>query len=164
MRRRPSEARARPGVSLAVDVFSAVARLPLAREAVARAVRTVLRSEGVARARVSVAFVSNARIAGLNRRHLGHRGATDVLSFTLTPAVPGEPLVGDLYIAPDVARANARASGTAVREEILRLVIHGALHLAGHDHAVDDGRERSAMWRRQERFVRRLSRAGGRTP
>jgi rRNA maturation RNase YbeY len=55
-----------------------------------------------------------------------------------------------------VARAHARARGVSVREELLRLVVHGTLHILGYDHPESEEREQSVMWRRQERVVRRL--------
>jgi probable rRNA maturation factor len=116
--------------------------------------RAVLRAEGARRARLSIAFVSRRRIASMNRRHLGHEGATDVISFGLAPAIAGE-VQGDIYIAPDVARENARRHGVPVREELARLVVHGTLHVLGHDHPEDGARERSPMWRRQETLLRR---------
>jgi probable rRNA maturation factor len=99
---------------------------------------------------VSITFVTSPAIARLNRRYLGHTGSTDVISFAF-----GDPLVGDIYISPDVARKNARQYSVGVREELIRLVIHGVLHIAGHDHPAD-GRGASPMWKRQERLVKRV--------
>ena len=143
-------------MSLDVEVHGDGVRAPLGRARVERLVRRVLRAERVQRARVSVAFVSSGAIATLNRRHLGHRGPTDVISFPLAPAADGEPLGGDIYIAPDVARANARRHGVPVREETARLVIHGTLHILGYEHPEGAARERAPMWRRQERLLRTL--------
>lgn len=123
-------------------------RIPLARTRVAAIARTVLRAERVPDAFVSIAFVTRAAIARLNRRYLDHAGATDVIAFAFR-----EPLVGDIYIAPDVARHNARRYGVGIREELTRLVIHGVLHITGHDHPAD-ARSASPMWQRQERLVR----------
>jgi len=103
---------------------------------------------------VSVTFVSGRSIAQLNRTHLGKQGATDVITFAFSPATTDAPLVADVYIAPEVARDNAREYNVGAREEIVRLLIHGALHAAGYDHPESDGRMRSAMWRQQERLVR----------
>ena len=94
----------------------------------------------------------------MNRKHLGHRGATDVISFSFARASKGDAVIGDIYIAPEIARENAAARGVPVREELLRLVVHGTLHVLGHDHPEGPTRERSAMWKRQERIVRRLTR------
>jgi len=133
-------------------------RVGLARRRVAAIARAVLQAEGNAAARLSITFVSNRRIASLNRGHLGHRGTTDVISFALTPEAPGAPIAGDIYIAPDVARRNAAAHGVAVRQELTRLVVHGVLHVLGFDHPQGGGRADSPMWRRQERLVESLMR------
>ena len=145
---------------IVVDVASEGVRLPLARERVVDAATRVLRAEGVRDAMLSFAFVTPREMARLNRAHLGHPGPTDVITFGHAPAHAGAPVVGDVYICPDVARENARAHGSGVREELLRLVVHGALHVLGHEHPEDDARTSSAMWRRQEQLVRRLMAAG----
>ena len=150
-------------MSHVVDVDAIGVRVPLARREVAEIARTVLRAEKVRRARLSIAFVDDTRIARLNRRHLGHRGPTDVISFALSDASEG--LVGDIYIAPAVARRNAAEQGLPVRDELRRLVVHGVLHVAGYDHPEGAGRYESPMWVRQEQLVRKLVRrsATGRT-
>jgi probable rRNA maturation factor len=91
----------------------------------------------------------------LNRRYRGHDRATDVLAFTLEQ--PAGPAVGDVYLCTSVAAREARARGLPLREELIRLVVHGTLHALGHDHPDGPGRERSAMWRRQERYVEALA-------
>ena len=146
-------------MSLDVDVASERVRVPLSRERVAALVKTVLRAERVRHALVSITFVSRRHIATLNRRHLDHRGQTDVISFGFARSNEREPVIGDVYIAPEVARDNARARRISAREEIVRLVVHGILHVLGYDHPTGAERESSAMWRRQERLVRRLAKA-----
>ncbi|MEP6733441.1 MAG: rRNA maturation RNase YbeY [bacterium] len=129
-------------------------RIPVSRARIMRVAESVLRAERVHDAELSIAFVSNRQMATLNWSHLRHRGATDVISFGFAPVGKDAPLTGDVYIAPDVARRNAQAHGTGVREELLRLVVHGVLHVIGHDHPVDDARYASPMWRRQEKLLR----------
>jgi probable rRNA maturation factor len=90
-------------------------------------------------------------MARMNREFLGHRGATDVITFELAATMGAT--VGDIYIAPDVARDNARERGIGVREELVRLVVHGTLHVLGYTHAEDESRMSGDMWRRQERIV-----------
>jgi rRNA maturation RNase YbeY len=97
-------------------------------------------------------------MAALNRRHLGHRGSTDVISFSLARDLPNAPILGDIYIAPDVARSNAQAHGVSVREELTRLVVHGVLHVLGFDHPEGEDRASSPMWRRQEQLVASVTR------
>lgn len=143
-------------MSLAVDVSATAGRLPVARERVAELARGVLRAERVREALLSIAFVSREEIVRLNRRHLRRSQPTDVIAFGFERAGEREPVIGDIYIASDVARENARRHGVGVREELARLVVHGTLHVLGHDHPEDDGRTASPMWRRQERLLARL--------
>jgi len=146
-------------MSLTVDVATEGVRIPVARDRVASVAKRVLRAERVRDATVSVAFVTDRRIAALNREHLGHRGPTDVISFGFEPIGGATEVVGDVYIAPAVARKNALTHGRSVREELLRLVVHGVLHVVGHDHPEDDSRYRSPMWKRQEQLLRTLGAA-----
>ena len=129
-------------------------RASVSRARLADAVATVLRAERVGAALVSVTLVSSRRIGAMNQRHLGHAGATDVISFAFRD--PAGAVIGDVYIAPTVATANARRFGRPAREELLRLVVHGTLHVLGHEHPEGAARERSPMWRRQEALVRRV--------
>ena len=146
-------------MSLAVDVALEGVRIPIARARVAALAEGVLRRERVHDALLSIAFVSDRRIAALNRTHLGHAGPTDVISFGFAPVAARGAVVGDVYIAPAVARRNAAGHGGGVREELMRLVVHGVLHVLGHDHPEDETRYASPMWRRQERLLRTLGAA-----
>lgn len=146
-------------MSLDVDVSTAGVRSPVATPRLADAARAALRAERVRNALVSVALVDRRAITRLNRVHLGHRGPTDVISFSFARASSRDAVIGDIYVAPDVARENAAARGVPLREEIIRLVVHGTLHVLGHEHPEDDTREQSRMWKRQERIVRRLTRS-----
>jgi probable rRNA maturation factor len=128
-------------------------RLPLPAAVVRRAVTTVLRGER-RRAAISVTFLGRDAMRRLNARHKGHDRPTDVLSFALDDP---NGLMGDVYVCPWVARREARARGIPARQELLRLVVHGTLHALGHDHPEDEGRTRSPMWRRQERYLKALA-------
>jgi probable rRNA maturation factor len=143
----------RPTIHVAVDGIPT----PLSRVRAQKVVESVLRAEKVRGALVSVAFVSARAIAAMNARHLDHRGPTDVISFGFDRPTRRDPVVGDIYIAPTVAAQNAKARRTPVREELVRLLVHGTLHVLGYEHPDDDRREGSAMWKRQERLVSRLA-------
>ena len=92
----------------------------------------------------------------LNHRYLGHHGPTDVISFGLGRVGRRGAVVGDVYICAEIARENAKAQGISAGEELLRLVIHGTLHVLGHDLPTGAGRTASPMWRRQERILARV--------
>jgi len=102
-----------------------------------------------ARGVVTVALVSDARIRALNKRYRQKDYATDVLSF------PGfsRAELGDVVIARNVARRQARAAGHDEPTELKILALHGLLHLLGYDHEGDDGR--------MLRLERRLRKKGG---
>ena len=136
-----------------VEVSSTVRRLPLAVSRVKALVETTLAAEKIRDALVSVAFVGRPAITRLNREYLEHEGPTDVITFGMGRETPSMPAVGDIYICPEVAARNARRHGVPVREELERLVVHGTLHVAGHDHPDDESRTSSKMWRRQERIL-----------
>jgi probable rRNA maturation factor len=144
-------------VTLAVAVSASRVRLPMPAARVRSVATAVLAAERVRAALISIAFVSARAIAQLNRDHLGVDGPTDVIAFSLQRSGRAAPLIGDIYIAPAIARAHARRHGVTEREETVRLVVHGVLHVAGHDHPGGAGRVSSRMWRRQEQLVRRVT-------
>ncbi len=125
-------------------------------ELVERAVMAVLDAEGVEEAEISVAFLDDAGITRLNRTHLGHEGPTDVISFALE-GPDGTPL-GDVYVGAEQARRQAAELGISTEEEFVRLVVHGVLHVLGHDHPDGEERSGSPMYRLQERLVAELTR------
>jgi len=102
---------------------------------------------------VDITLLSAHDMRRLNRRATGRRALTDVIAYSLPQ--PDGRLVGDIYICPAVARRAALA-GITFREELVRLAVHGTLHVLGYDHPEGPGRTRSVMWRRQEQYVRRL--------
>jgi len=86
---------------------------------------------------LSVSLTDDAEIAALNEEWRGREGPTDVLSFSLEEgehADFGGALLGDVVIALPVAERQARAYGATLDDEVARLLIHGVLHLLGHDH------------------------------
>jgi len=124
-------------------------------DTLARVAARVLRWEGARRARVELALLDPTAMRRLNRRATGRRGLTDVIAFTLPQ--PDGAILGDVYICPTAARAFVAHNGPGVlREELVRLAVHGTLHVLGYDHPDGPGRTRSTMWQRQERYVRRL--------
>lgn len=128
-------------------------RLPLSRALVRRVVEAVLQAER-RRGLVSVTFLGRDAMRRLNAAHKGHDQPTDVLTFALGGS--GQ-VIGDVYICPWVARREARARQIPLRQELIRLVVHGTLHAVGREHPEGPERTRSAMWRRQERYVEALA-------
>ncbi len=79
---------------------------------------------------VSISFVSRSEMKKLNKKYRKKNKPTDVLSFSMNEG----KLLGDVVICPSIAKVNAVKYGSTFRLEIARLVVHGLLHLLGHDH------------------------------
>ena len=111
--------------------------------------RACLVGEGVVDAELSISFVTQDEIARLHRRYLQEDGPTDVLSFPLDDEAGGDGLrlLGDVVIAPAVAAQN---NPDDPGSELRLLLVHGILHLLGHDHM--EQADRATMWARQERY------------
>jgi len=142
----------------------------------------VLRTEGIrGGTELSVLFVSRKDIAVLNAEHLGHEGATDVLAFPIDASVllssdnapstgpdraPIDPsdlpmLLGDVVICPAVAAEQAPTHAGTLDDELALLVVHGILHVLGHDHATP---EDAALMRRRELDLLQVHHWGGAAP
>ncbi|MFW6200774.1 MAG: rRNA maturation RNase YbeY [Gemmatimonadota bacterium] len=115
-------------------------------------VRATLERKAISGAEVSVTLLDDPGIRALNRRYLERDRPTDVIAFPLYE--PDEPVVGDVYVGLDQARRQAAELRIPLREELLRLAVHGTLHVLGHDHPGDGDREESEMFRIQEELVR----------
>lgn len=129
-------------------------RVPVSAARLADAVTRVLRADRVREAMVSLTLLTPRQMAALNRKHLRHEGPTDIITFGFRD--PSGAVIGDVYICPSEARANAEAFGATQREELLRLAVHGALHVLGYEHPAGEARTRSPMWKRQERILRQV--------
>ena len=120
-------------------------------EALEGLARRSLLGEGATDVELSVSLVTEDEIADLHVRYLEEEGPTDVLSFPLDPDDRDEHslrLLGDVVISPAVA-ARDRPEDPAA--EIRLLLVHGILHLLGHDH--QDETDRAEMWAVQERYA-----------
>jgi probable rRNA maturation factor len=117
-------------------------------------VRTVLEGEDESDAEISVAFVDNPTIHTLNKRYLNHDEPTDVLSFPLSEA-KAKRLSGELVVGAEVALAQAAERGHDVQAELALYIIHGLLHLCGHDDIDDD--DRATMRERERHYLALLN-------
>jgi len=120
--------------------------------AIERAVRLALDSDPPKKsAEISVALLDDPAITALNLKFLDVPGPTDVLAFSLGDRAE---LIGDIYVGFEQAARQAAELGVSLQEELVRLAIHGALHVLGYDHPADDARGDSPMFVLQERLVR----------
>lgn len=112
------------------------------------AARAVLEGEGVASAKVTLAFFDDAAIHALNKRHLGHDEPTDVLTFPYSGPKAAK-LEGDIAIGASVGQRRATEDGHDVTAELALYVIHACLHLCGYD---DRSPKDTKQMRAKERF------------
>jgi probable rRNA maturation factor len=121
-----------------VYLSNATRRSGLDLRSIERTVSALLAAIDERESSISVSFVRDPKIRELNREFRGLDKPTDVLSFPLVE--PGdayagaERLLGDIVISVDTARRQAADYDASLDNEVRRLLIHGVLHLLGHDH------------------------------
>lgn len=116
----------------------------------------MLRALDMPDAEISISLVDDSAISELNATYRDKQGATDVLSFSLLEGDHSErrgSLLGDVVVSLETAARQAARGGRSLDQEVLRLLIHGALHLLGHDH--EEAGEARRM-RAEERRLWRL--------
>ena len=105
---------------------------------------------------LSIVLTDNEHLQELNLNYLGIDAPTDVLSFPASETDPesGERYIGDILISIPRAQSQAEAAGHPLESEVQLLVVHGTLHLLGHDHA--DPEEKARMWKAQGEILKSL--------
>lgn len=125
-----------------------------AQDSIIEAARTALGTEPrPVEGELSITLVDDVEMTRLNSEWLNRDGSTDVIAFSLGSA---DSVLGDVYIAPDTAGQNASRLGVDLMEEVIRLVIHGVLHVIGYDHPSGPDRDSSEMYQLQEELLRGL--------
>jgi len=106
---------------------------------------------------LSITFLEDRPIRELNHAYLGHDWVPDVLSFGFTDPPP----LGDIYVGFEQALRQAEEEGVSFEEELVRLCVHGTLHILGFDHPeTEQERAESEQYRIQEEVVRQVMSAG----
>ena len=136
-RPRTSPRRGASGLSLAVQIACRSRQLPPAatlRAQIRRWVSATLGACASTEAAIAVRFVTRAEASTLNGRYRARDYAPNVLSFPLRSPGRERAPDGDIAICPAVVAADAREQGRSFRAQLAHMVVHGVLHLAGHDH------------------------------
>ena len=136
------------GVIVLVNAESTSEDVPT--QLIERGVRATLACEGEDAAEVSVTLLDDEEIRTMNVTYLNRDRPTDVIAFSL--GARGEVL-GDVYLGFEQAARQAEELGESFETELLRLAIHGTLHVLGHDHPEGSQRLQSPMFALQERLV-----------
>jgi len=114
-----------------VNISSSQKAIRIPRKKIAALIALVSAAESADLDEVDIAVVTARRIAALNRRYLGRRGATDVLSFDLSQ--PGGGAAIQLIVCGELAVSEALARGLGPQRELMLYVVHGLLHVLGYD-------------------------------
>ena len=142
---------------IAVRADSAYRKKIASRRLREAAQKTLAHESALSRAEITLVITGDDEIRDLNRQYRGVDAPTDVLSFAEAKAdarFVEAVYLGDVVISYPRAEAQAASAGHSVADELLLLVVHGVLHLLGHDHA---GRaEKRKMWAAQEEILNEL--------
>ena len=91
---------------------------------------SVLRSEGVEAQSIDYSFVDKKQMIKINKKHLNHNYLTDVLAFNYSE---DSKIQGDVFVSEEMVRANAQEYTQSFSYELMRVMLHGLLHLCGHN-------------------------------
>ncbi len=130
---------------------------PFPQELLERAAHAALEHESESADHdLSIVLTDNARLHELNLNYLGVDAPTDVLSFPASETDPetGARYLGDILISIPRAQEQAEAAGHPLESEVQLLVVHGVLHLLGHDHGEPE--EKARMWKAQAEILASL--------
>ena len=133
------------------------AEFPFPNNLLERAANTALEHESASLdSELSIILTNDERLHELNLNYLGVDAPTDVLSFPASETDPetGGHYIGDILISIPRAQTQAEAAGHPLESEVQLLVVHGVLHLLGHDHAETE--EKARMWKAQTEILERL--------
>jgi probable rRNA maturation factor len=113
--------------------------------------KKVLKGENRETETLSLAFINKSEIKKLNKKFRKKNKATDVLSFELSE----KGYLGEIVICPEVVKENAKKYGVSAKEEMLKVFVHGILHLLGYDHEKSETKALE-MDKKQERYLASL--------
>jgi rRNA maturation RNase YbeY len=102
-------------------------------------------------ASLNLVFVDDPTLQKMHQQYLNDPEKTDVITFDLSD---GEAVEGEIYISIDRAREQAKEYGVSPEEEVLRLIVHGILHLKGYDDLEED--DRKVMKAQEDAFVQKF--------
>ena len=145
-------------MSSKVSVLNRQNRVPVDRRKIGAAARRILKALGYEGYELTVVLVDDLEITRLNRQYFHRNRPTNVISFPMmdgTPESLRSRVLGDVVISAETAQRDAGEAGEKTGAEILFLMIHGILHLAGYDHE-GSAAERRKMETKENEFFKRL--------
>lgn len=109
----------------------------------------IAREEGLKEDEINIVLCTDEFLLEMNKTYLRHDYYTDVITFDQSEG--DEEISGDVYISPDQVRRNAEEYGVGFDTELLRVMIHGVLHLVGYDDRSDE--ERAQMRKKENHYM-----------
>lgn len=134
-------------MSISISVFNSSSRKPIANKSIVKKIESVLVHFKIKKAEINVIFVDDDEIHRINKEFLNHDYPTDVITFPFEDS----DLEGEIYISVDTADLQAKEYKVTLTNELMRLAIHGTLHLIGYE---DNTKEKKAeMSELEDKFL-----------
>ncbi|MDD5010223.1 MAG: rRNA maturation RNase YbeY [Syntrophorhabdaceae bacterium] len=134
---------------MAVLIKNSQRSITINSRSVKRLTKKLLTFSGLQGKDISILFVNNRKITALNSRFFGKQYPTNVISFSYIDGLPGE-IAGEIIISIEKAREEAEQSGVHFYERLFALIIHGLLHITGHDHEGEKNQGRRMRYREKK--------------
>lgn len=135
-------------MALRISITNASAFRYRGRDEIIKSATNALIRNGVRHGRVDIILVDNTTIKRLHKQWFADNTITDVITF---PIEPEPPILAEIYISVPQAKVQAEENNVTLGNELCRLAVHGALHLAGFtDHTDED---RNAMRKLENRYI-----------
>lgn len=125
--------------------------LPKGRKKISAWIKDTVSAEGFKTGDITYVFCSPEYHIGINREYLGHDYNTDVITFDYSDLDVAKVVSGDILIDPETVLSNAAGLDTPPAEEMMRVIIHGVLHLCGYGDKTPD--EEAAMRAREDLYL-----------
>jgi len=123
-----------------ISIFNSSSKSRLPKKQIELGIKNTLLGESIHDATISVIYLDDDELRELNKTHLNHDYNTDVITFPLSEEE--EELEGEIYISVETATIQAEQFKVTLANELLRLAIHGTLHLAGYDDSSAEQKEK----------------------
>jgi rRNA maturation RNase YbeY len=123
------------------------------RKDIRKFLKDLFKAEGIDAEEINYVFCTDAYLLRINQEFLNHDTLTDVITFPLSP--PSVPLSAEIYISVERVKENAHLHLTPFGQELLRVMIHGALHLCGYDDKTV--KSKAAMSKKEDEYLGKYS-------
>ncbi|MCK5742071.1 MAG: rRNA maturation RNase YbeY [Chlorobi bacterium] len=136
-----------------IETYNSSSTLRIAIKKVKEALIRTFEGESIEQADVNVIYVDDAKIHEINKEYLNHDRTTDVITFSLKDNEEKDSIIdGEIYVSADTARRQASEYKVSFTDEILRLAVHGGLHLCGYED--DNNKKRAYMHKLETKYIR----------